>query len=335
MPEIYKYELDKACFQHDMAYNKYKDLKERTQSDIVLENKAYKVATNLKFDSFQRTLDSMVWKFFKKKSKKVLGSGLNKEKLADELHKSIIKKFKRRKVYSSFKDNIWACGFAGMTLISKFKKGIKCLLCVIDLFSRNAWVVGLKDKKGVSTVNGFQSILKRSNRKPNKIWVDRDSEFYNNAFKNFLKNNDIEMYSTHNEGKSVVAERYIKILKNKIYKYMTTIGKNVYFNVLDIIVDKYNNTYHSLIKMKSKGVTDSVFAEYSEEFNKKNPKFKVVDYVRISRYKNVFAKGYTPNWSEEIFIVKKIKNTVPWTDVINDLNGEEVVGSFHEKELQD
>ena len=119
------------------------------------------------------------------------------------------------------------------------------------------------------------------------------------------------MYSTHNEGKSVIAERFIKTLKNKIYKHMTTVGKNVYFDVLDHIVDNYNNTYHSSIKMKPKDVP-----------------------VRISKFKNVFAKGYTPNWSEEIFVVKKIKNTVPWTYNISDLNGEEIVGSFHEKELQ-
>ena len=110
--------------------------------------------------------------------------------------------------------------------------------------------------------------------------------------------------------------------------------KNVYFNVLDDIVDKHNNTYHSSIKIKPKDVTDSVFVECSEKSNKKDPKFKIGDNVRISKYKNVFAKGYTPNWSEGIFVVKKIKSTVPWTYVISDLNGEEIVGSFYGKELQ-
>ena len=114
---------------------------------------------------------------------------------------------------------------------------------------------------------------------------------------------------------------------------MTTVGKNIYFNVLDDIVNKYNNTWHSSIKMKPKDVTDSSFAEYNEDFNKKDPKFRVGDHVRISKYKNIFAKCYTPNWSEEIFIVKKVKNTVPCTYVIRDLNDEEIVGSFYEKEL--
>ena len=142
------------------------------------------------------------------------------------------------------------------------------------------------------------------------------------------------MYSTYNEGKSVGAERFIKTLKNKIYKYMTAISENVYFDVLDDIVDEYNNTYHKTIKMKPLDVGDDSFAEYNEESNKKDPKFKVGDHVRISKFKNVFAKGYTPIWNEEIFIVKKIKNTIPWTYVISNLNGEEIVGSFYEKELQ-
>ena len=204
----------------------------------------------------------------------------------------IFKNYKRRKVYSSFKDNIWGVGFADMQLRSKYNKGIRYLLCVIDLFSRYSWVIPLKNKEGESIVEGFKKILDDSNRKPNKIWVDHGSEFYNNKFKSFLKKNYIEMYSTSNEGKSVVAERFIKTLENKIYKHMTTIGKNVYFNVLDDIVDKYNNSFHSSIKMKPKDVNDDSFGEYNEETNKKSPKFKGGDNVRISKYKNIFAKGY-------------------------------------------
>ena len=132
------------------------------------------------------------------------------------------------------------------------------------------------------------------------------------------------MYSTFNEGKSVVSERFIKTLKNKIYKHMTTIGENVYFNDLDDIVDKYNNAVHSSIKIKPKDVADDSFVEYSEEANEKDPKFKVGDNVRISKHKSIFAKVYTPNWSEEVFIVNKVQNTVPWTYLINDLNGEEI-----------
>ena len=124
--------------------------------------------------------------------------------MANEFHKPIIKKFKKRKVYSSFRDNIWGVDLADMQSLSKYNKGIKYLLCAIDLFSKYAWVVSLKDKKGISIVNAFQEILSKE-RKPNKIWVDQGSEFYKNLFKRFLKKNNIEMYSTCNEAKSVVA----------------------------------------------------------------------------------------------------------------------------------
>ena len=136
-----------------------------------------------------------------------------------------------------------------MQSLSKCNKGIKYLLCIIDLFSKYAWVIPIKDKKGISIVNAFKKILSYSNRKPNKIWVDQGSEFYNKSFKCFLKINNIEMYSKYNEGKSVVAEGFIRTLRNKIFKHMTDISKNIYFDVLDDIVDKYNNTVHRTIKM--------------------------------------------------------------------------------------
>ena len=134
--------------------------------------------------------------------------------------------------------------------------------CVIDIFSKYAWVISLKDKKGISSVNAFQKILNDSKRKPNKIWVDKGSEFYNNSFKKWLKDNDIVMYSTNNEGKSVIAERFIITLKNKIYKYVTAISKNVYIHKLDDILKEYNNKYHTSIKMKPVDVTDNTYIDF-------------------------------------------------------------------------
>ena len=221
-----------------------------------------------------------------------------------------------------------------MQSLSRYNKGIRFLLCVIDIFSKYAWVVPLKDKKGVSIVTAFQNTLKQSNRKPNKIWVDKGSEFYNASFKKWLRDNDIVMYSTNNEGKSVVAERFIRTLKSKIHKHMTSISKNVYIDKLDDIVDEYNNTYHTTIKMKPIDVKDTTYVNTDKEINDKDPKFKVGDHIRISKYKNIFAKGYTPNWSEEVFVIKKVKNTVPWTYVINDYNSEEITGTFYQKDLQ-
>ena len=210
------------------------------------------------------------------------------------------------------------------------------LLCTIDLFSKYSWVVFLKDKRGVTIVNAFQKVLDSSNRKPNKIWVDQWGEFYNKLFKRFLKNNKIEMYSIYNEGKSIVAERFIKTLKNKIFKHMSAISKNVYFDVIDDIKynNKYNITVHRTIQMKQVDVNSDSYAEYNEDSHKKDPKLKVGDGVRISRHKSIFAKRYTQNWSEEVFVISKIKNTVPWTYVISDLNGEEITGTFYKQELQ-
>ena len=193
-----------------------------------------------------------------------------------------------------------------MQLLSKYNKGTTSLLCVIDIFSKYAWVVPLKDKKGISIVKAFQIILKQSSRKPNKIWVDKGSEFYNAYFKKWFRDNNIVIYSTHNEGKSVVAERFIRTLRSKIYKYMTSISKNLYIDKLDDIVDEYNNTYHTTIKMKPIDVKDNTYINADKEINNKDPKFKVGDHVRISKYKNIFAKGYMPNWSYKVIIFNKI-----------------------------
>ena len=328
---INRNELDKACFQHDSAYADYKDLINRTEADKVLRDKAYDIASNPEYDGYQRGLASMVYKFFDKKS---TGSGIASSSiLADELHKPIIKKFNERKVYSQFKDNIWGVDLADMQSLSRKNKGIKYLFCAIDLYSKYAFVLPLKDKKGISIVNAFNKIIKQSNRKPNKIWVDQGGEFYNNVFKKWLSDNDIIIYSTYNEGKSVVAERFIRTLKNKLYKHMTATGKNVYYDVLDDVVNEYNNTKHSTIKMKPIDVKKNKRV-YIDEHNEKDSRFKVGDRIRISKFENIFAKVYTPNWSKEIFIVNKINDTVPYTCNIKDLHDEEIIGSFYDRELQ-
>ena len=202
-----------------MAYGDFKGLAKRTAADKVLSDKAFNIAKNLKYDGYQRGLASTVYKFF---DEKTAGSGIKSMPQNQQLE-------------------ILSADLADMQLASKFNKGFRFLLCVIDTFSKYAWVVPLKDEKGISIVNAFQSILKDSNRKPNKIWVDKGSEFCHSHFKKWLKDNSIEMYSTHNEGKSVVAERFIRTIKYRIYKYMTSISRNVYIDKLDDIVHQYNN----------------------------------------------------------------------------------------------
>ena len=338
---IYRNELDKACFQHDSTYADHKDLINRTKSDKVLRDKAYNIASNPEYDGYQRGLASMVYKVFDKKSTaepsslEHMGSGIaNSSILADEVDKPIINKFNKRKVYSHLKDNIWGVDLVDIQSLSRKNKGIKYHLCAIDLYSKYTFVAPLKDKKGISIVNAFNKIIKQSNRKPNKIWADQGGEFYNNVFKKWLSDNDIIMYSTYNEGKSVVAERFIRTLKNKLYKHMTATGKNVYYDVLDDVVNKYNNTKHSTIKMKAIDVGDYNKRAYVDEHNEKDSRFKLGDRVRISKFKNIFAKGYTRNWSKEIFIVYKINDTVVYTYNLKDLNEEEIIGSFYDIELQ-
>ena len=180
----------------------------------------------------------------------------------------------------------------------------------------------------------FKKILDESNSKPNKTWVVKRNEFYNRSMISWLQNDDVEMHSTHNEGKSVVAKRFIRTLKNKIYKHMTSIWKNVYIDNLADIVNKYNYTYHSTIKMKPVDVKSSTYIDFNKQNNKEDAKFEVGDLVRITKYKNIYAKGYILNWTKEMFVIKRVKNTVPWTYVISDLNGEEIVGTFYEKKLQ-
>ena len=174
-------------------------------------------------------------------------------------------------------------------------KDFRFLLCLIDVYNKYAWIDPLKNKKGITSISAFQKNLKESNRKLNKTCVDKGKKLYNRSMKWWLEKNDIEMYSTHNERKSVVAERFIRTLKNKIFKHMTAILKNVYITLF-IKLLKWNKWSEWNIV-----VTSDSYVEYNEDSNKRNPKFKVGDSVRISKYKNTFAKGYFRNWSEISF----------------------------------
>ena len=177
-----------------------------------------------------------------------------------------------------------------MQLISKFNKVFRFLLCVIDIYSKYAWVIPLNYKKGITVTNAFQKILHESNRKPNKIWVGKGSKFYNRSMKSFLQNNNIKMYSMHNEWKSFIAERFVRILKKKIYIWLL-ISKDAHIDKLDNIVNKYNNTHHSTIKIKPL----NTYINSSKGINDEDPKFKIGDIVRISKYKNIFEKCCTSN----------------------------------------
>ena len=246
-----------------MACRVFKDLPRRTASDKVLGGKGFNIAKNPKYDGYERDLAPTVEKVF---DKKIAGGAFKNEimqnkELVVELHKPFIRKFEKRKVHSSFIGNIWGVDLADMQLLSKFKRGIRFSLCVIDIYSKYAWASPFKDKKGITITNAFQKFLDESRLKPNKIWIDKGSKFYNRSVKSWLKNKGIEIYSTHNEGTSAVADRFIRALKNKIYKYITSVSKKMYIGKLDDIVDKYNHKYHSTYDVKSSKYID---------FDKKN-----------------------------------------------------------------
>ena len=222
-----------------------------------------------------------------------------------------------------------------MQAFSKFNRGIKYLLTVIDVFSKYRYLVPLKHKTGKSVASALKTIFKE--RQPEKMWVDKSKEFYNKDVKEL-----IELYSTENEEKSSVVERWIRTMKERMWKYFTDNNTNHYVDILPDLVKDYNNTRHSSIKMtpvdasKKKNeltVWRNLYPDHLEICDIK-PKFSVGDKVRISKKKKTFEKGYTTRWTEEIFTIVEVKHTSPVTYKIADLNGEEIKGSFYEPELQ-
>ena len=263
------------------------------------------------------------------------------QQLAEELHKP--RNFGKRTVISYGIDKIWAADFVEMQKYSKWNKGIKYLLMVIDIFSKYGWIVSLKDKKTESVSSAFDTIFKKNKRKPEKLWTDKGSEFISKHFKDFLKRHNITLYHTQNEEKSSVVERWNRTMKNKMWKMFSANNNTVYWDKLNKLVDDYNNRKHSSIKMSpteasKKGNEKQVFANIYEDeifLKPKKPKFSIGDEVRLSKYKRrVFDKGYTPNWTEELFVIDKVNSTKPVTYNVVDLLGEKVEGSFYEKELR-
>jgi Integrase core domain len=218
---------------------------------------------------------------------------------------------------------------------SKINKDYKYMLNVIDVFSKYAWSVPLKDKKGDTVTEAFKYILKNSNRIPKHIWVDKGKEFYNRNMDQWLKENNINRYSTYGEHKSAVVERFNRTLKEKMWKRFTAENTRNWFDMLDRLLNEYNKTFHSTIGMTP--IKCSKLKNHEMKLSRKvvgKPKFKVDDKVRISRIKGTFEKGYLPNWSEAIYLIHEVKQTSPVTYILKDTAGEVLEGSFYENELQ-
>ena len=280
----------------------------------------------------------MDWDYTDKKRKSTLSSDWSQQ-LADELHKPITRNFSKRSVISKGVDEIWAADLVGMQMFSKWNKGIKYLLMVIDVFSKYGWIKPPKDKKTETVSKAFDEMFKSSKRLPKMLWTDKGSEFISKHFKEFLKTKGIKLYHTENEEKSSVDERWNKTMKNRMWKMFTVNNNTVYWDKIDKLVNDYNNARHSSIKMtpveasKKKNENKVRNNLYGDLIYLKpgKPKFAIGDRVRISKYKRqVFDKGYTPNWTEEIFVIDKVLPTKPVTYSIVDLMGEAIEGSFYE-----
>ena len=227
-----------------------------------------------------------------------------------------------------------------MGKFSSWNDGVKFLLIVIDVFLKFGWIEPLKNKKSLSIVKAFNNILK-TGRKPKFLRCDKGREFYNRDFKKLIDEKGISLYSTENEEKSSVVERWNRTIKNRIFKLFTASNSTVYIHKLNLLLDNYNETKHRSIKMTPEQANrkENEYRVYLNLYGEdmpqtSKPKFKVGDEVRISKYKRkVFDKGYTPNRTEEIFVVDKIKFTNQVTYKIKDLSGEETLGTFYEQEL--
>lgn len=256
------------------------------------------------------------------------------------LHKQPRRRYKRNRVFVSAIDEQFEMDLVDMSSLSRYNKGYKYLLTCIDVLSKFAWVVPLKDKRGKTLVKAFSHILEKSNRTPEKVHTDRGTEFTNREFQTFLKDREIHFFTTGNETKASVVERFNRTLKNRMYRYFTDNSTLKYIDVLSKLVSAYNGAYHRSIKTTPKSVNsenESVVWNnlYPQTTSKQRPyTFKLGDSVRIAKTKLKFEKSYLPNFSDEIFtIYRRYAKEHPVYKLI-DLKGDVIDGTFYEAELQ-
>lgn len=262
----------------------------------------------------------------------------DKREIVNELHKQARKNFVRRRVVMKGIDDLWQADLVEMGSYVNFNSGYRYLLTVIDTFSKKAWVEAIKNKTAQSVVKAMQKVFNQSSRKPKNLQTDDGKEFFNNNFSQLMQTNHINHYSTYSTLKASIIERFNRTLKGKMWKEFSFRGNYKWIDIYKNLVNIYNNTFHRTIKMSpndvnslnEKSLLDSVYNNLKVF---KRPKFKINDNVRISKYKQHFEKGYTPNWTTEIFTVKSIKNTNPNTYILKDYQGRDIEGGFYEYEL--
>jgi Integrase core domain len=264
---------------------------------------------------------------------------MSKEILVNELHRSARKKFQRRRVIMKGLNDTWQIDLVEMIPYARENKGNKYLLTVIDTFSKFAYAVPVKTKTGLDVTNAMKKVFKLANDHPKNIHSDLGKEFYNKHFKKLMEQHKINFYSTFTAMKASICERWNRTLKNKMWRKFNMQGTHNWIQILPKLVQDYNNTRHSTIKMKPNQVNKSnekllLKTVYNRIKIFKTGKFKVGDFVRISKYKSIFAKGYEPNWTTEIFKISKVQITNPVTYLLQDYRGDGIAGGFYEFELQ-
>lgn len=263
---------------------------------------------------------------------------VNKKKgLVGELHRQARRNFKRRRVITKGIDDLWQADLVEMGYYSRFNRGHRFLLTVIDTFSKFAWAVPLKTKNASNVTEAMKSIFVKG-RSPKNLQTDDGKEFFNKQFQNLMREYHINHYSTYSILKASIVERFNRTLKGLMWKEFSYQGTYHWTNIYKELIEKYNNTKHRTIKMTPSSVNSNnenliLNTVYNnlKIFNK--PKFHIGDNVRISKYKHIFDKGYTPNWTTEVFKIKTIQNTNPTTYILADYEGNAIKGGFYEYEL--
>lgn len=266
---------------------------------------------------------------------------MEKRGILDELHKNARKNFTRRAFDMRGIDETFQADLIEFIPLAYKNKRYKYILVVIDTFSKFAWAKPLKNKTGIEVTNAMKLIFRESKRIPKNLQTDQGKEFYNKNFTNLMKEYNINHYSTYSKMKASIVERFNRTLMSNIFKNVKFVETRKWVNILQEIMNRYNHTKHRTIKCAPIHVNKQNEIDLLENIYQKNstlyhhtPKFKENDCVRISKYKTIFEKGYTPNWSSEIFRIKKILPTSPITYLLNDMNNTVIKGSFYEYELQ-
>ena len=274
----------------------------------------------------------------------------NKKEIVKEIFSPVIKKFQRIQIQTHYKDECWSIDLIDRSSLSKYNKNYKFIFTIIDNHTKFAWAIPLKDKSGKSTTTAFKNLLETSKRKPHKIWSDRGKEFYNTTFLHYLKEQNIQIYSTHSDLKAVFVERFYRTLLDLIKEPMYIEGKGNWLNHIINALDKYNNRVHGTTKMTPFEMSFNTLIRAASPNNNNNaaklaatlsshnlraasPKFQVGYFVRVPDKRNIYSKGYTTNWNRELLKIHSINKTNPVTYTLNDENGEMIQGKYFEQEL--